>query len=90
MTSTVVLRRMLFAAALSFGLPAAAQQAGAPEALVAPIQVRWAEIKYQQRNRSVSGVLLPPAVTRNNPPHVQSGGAQGDQGESTQQQVAAA
>lgn len=48
MTSTVVLRRMLFAAALSFGLPAAAQQAGAPEALVAPIQVRWAEIKYQQ------------------------------------------
>lgn len=24
-------------------------------------------------NRSLSGVLLPPAVTRNNPPHVQSG-----------------
>ena len=48
MTSTVVLRRVLLAAALSFGLPAAAQQASAPEALVAPIQARWAEIKYQQ------------------------------------------
>lgn len=48
MTSTVVLRRMLLAAALTFGLPAAAQEAGAPEALVAPIQARWAEIKYQQ------------------------------------------
>ena len=48
MTFTVVLRRMLLAAALACSLPAAAQPAGAPEALVAPIQARWAEIKYQQ------------------------------------------
>lgn len=48
MTSTLVLRRMLLTAALSFGLPASAQQSSAPEALVAPIQTHWAEIKYQQ------------------------------------------
>jgi tetratricopeptide (TPR) repeat protein len=48
MTSKLVLRRMLLIALLFSGLPAAAQQASASEALLAPIQTRWAEIKYQQ------------------------------------------
>ena len=41
-------------------------------------------------NRSLSGVLCPPAPTRNNPSHVHQGGAGSDQGDSDQQQVAAA
>ena len=42
------------------------------------------------RNRSLSGVLCPPAPTRNNPSHIHQGGAGSDQGDSDQQQVAAA
>ena len=43
-----------------------------------------------ERNRSLSGVLCPPAPTRNNPSHIHQGGAGSDQGDSDQQQVAAA
>ena len=43
-----------------------------------------------RRNRSLSGVLCPPAPTRNNPSHIHQGGAGSDQGDSDQQQVAAA
>lgn len=43
-----------------------------------------------KRNRSLSGVLCPPAPTRNNPSHIHQGGAGSDQGDSDQQQVAAA
>lgn len=42
------------------------------------------------RNRSLIGVLCPPAPTRNNPSHIHQGGAGSDQGDSDQQQVAAA
>ncbi|MCC7199645.1 MAG: transposase [Gammaproteobacteria bacterium] len=42
------------------------------------------------RYRSLSGVLCPPAPTRNNPSHIHQGGAGSDQGDSDQQQVAAA
>ena len=42
------------------------------------------------RNRSLSGVLFPPAPTRNNASHVHEGGTRSDQGDSDQQQVAAA
>ena len=41
-------------------------------------------------NRSLSGVLFPPAPTRNNASHVHEGGTRSDQGDSDQQQVAAA
>ena len=41
-------------------------------------------------NRSLIGVLFPPAPTRNNPSHIHQGGAGSDQGDSDQQQVAAA
>ena len=44
----------------------------------------------QLGNRSLSGVLCPPAPTRNNPSHIHQGGAGSDQGDSDQQQVAAA
>jgi hypothetical protein len=43
-----------------------------------------------QRNRSLSGVLLPPGLTRNNPSPVHQGGGGSDQGDSEQHQVAAA
>ena len=42
-----------------------------------------------RRNRSLSGVLCPPAPTRNNPSHFHEGGVGSDQGDSDQQQVAA-
>ena len=42
------------------------------------------------RNRSLSGVLFPPASARNNLSHAHQGGAGSDQGDSDQQQVAAA
>ncbi len=42
------------------------------------------------RNRSLSGVLFPPAPTRNNPSHVHQRGCGSDQGDSEQHQVAAA
>ena len=45
---------------------------------------------YPDSNRSLSGVLCPPAPTRNNPSHIHQGGAGSDQGDSDQQQVAAA
>jgi len=41
-------------------------------------------------NRSLSGVLLRPPSARNNPSHIHQGGAGSDQGDSDQQQVAAA
>ena len=41
-------------------------------------------------NRSLSGVLLQPPCARNNPSHIHQGGAGSDQGDSDQQQVAAA
>ena len=41
-------------------------------------------------NRSLSGVLLPPPSARNNPSDVHHGGVGSDQGDSDQQQVAAA
>ena len=41
-------------------------------------------------NRSLSGVLFQPAPARNNPSHIHQGGAGSDQGDSDQQQVAAA
>ena len=47
-------------------------------------------IRPLKRNRSLSGVLCPPAPTRNNPSHIHQGGAGSDQGDSDQQQVAAA
>ena len=55
----------------------------------------WARVRGEtenalQRNRSLSGVLFPPAPTRNNPSHVHEGGIGSDQGDSDQQQVAAA
>ena len=43
----------------------------------------------RRRNRSLSGVLSPPAPTRNNPSHFHEGGVGSDQGDSDQQQVAA-
>ena len=43
-----------------------------------------------RRNRSLSGVLFQPAPARNNPSHIHQGGAGSDQGDSDQQQVAAA
>ena len=43
-----------------------------------------------RRNRSLSGVLLPPPSARNNPSDVHHGGVGSDQGDSDQQQVAAA
>ena len=48
------------------------------------------ERRLLQSNRSLSGVLCPPAPTRNNPSHIHQGGAGSDQGDSDQQQVAAA
>lgn len=42
------------------------------------------------RNRSLSGVLPPPGLTRKNPPSVQSGGTRSDQRDDKQQQAAAA
>ena len=53
---------------------------------------RWdALVRYSTNgNRSLSGVLCPPAPTRNNPSHIHEGGAGSDQGDSDQQQVAAA
>ena len=42
------------------------------------------------RNRSLSGVLLPATLTRNNPPPVQSGGTRSDPSDGKPQQVAAA
>ena len=54
----------------------------------------WAAgLRYRlklKRNRSLSGVLFQPAPTRNNPSHIHQGGAGSDQGDSDQQQVAAA
>jgi hypothetical protein len=47
-------------------------------------------VQHALGNRSLSGVLCPPAPTRNNPSHIRQGGAGSDQGESDQQQVAAA
>jgi hypothetical protein len=47
-------------------------------------------LQLLERNRSLSGVLCPPAPTRNNPSHIHQGGAGSDQGDSDQQQVAAA
>ena len=47
-------------------------------------------VQLFERNRSLSGVLCPPAPTRNNPSHIHQGGAGSDQGDSDQQQVAAA
>ena len=41
-------------------------------------------------NRSLSGVLPPPGLTRKNPPSVQSGGTRSDQRDDKQQQAAAA
>ena len=41
-------------------------------------------------NRSLSGVLLPATLTRNNPPPVQSGGTRSDPSDGKPQQVAAA
>lgn len=56
-----------------------------------PMGAPWFQIREAaERNRSLSGVLLPPAPTRNNPSHVHEGGAGSDQGDSDQQQVAAA
>ena len=43
-----------------------------------------------QCNRSLSGVLPPPGLTRKNPPSVQSGGTRSDQRDDKQQQAAAA
>ena len=48
------------------------------------------QIAVEERNRSLSGVLCPPAPTRNNPSHIHQGGAGSDQSDSDQQQVAAA
>ena len=45
---------------------------------------------FLNRNRSLSGVLFPPPSARNNPSHIHQGGAGSDQGDSDQQQVAAA
>ena len=45
--------------------------------------------ELHERNRSLSGVLSPPAPTRNNPSHFHEGGVGSDQGDSDQQQVAA-
>ena len=45
--------------------------------------------RHHERNRSLSGVLSPPAPTRNNPSHFHEGGVGSDQGDSDQQQVAA-
>ena len=63
-------------------------------------EVRWGDLVIEavpgkidtliDRNRSLSGVLCPPAPTRNNPSHIHQGGAGSDQGDSDQQQVAAA
>lgn len=49
-----------------------------------------AKIAGIKRNRSLSGVLLQPPSARNNPSHIHQGGAGSDQGDSDQQQVAAA
>ena len=46
------------------------------------------ERKRPPRNRSLSGVLLPPPSARNNPSDVHHGGVGSDQGDSDQQQVA--
>ena len=48
------------------------------------------EVCILDRNRSLSGVLLPAMLTRNNRPPVQSGGTRSDQSDGKQQQVAAA
>ena len=50
---------------------------------------RHALVAATRRNRSLSGVLSPPAPTRNNPSHFHEGGVGSDQGDSDQQQVAA-
>ena len=47
-------------------------------------------LRTPEGNRSLSGVLFPPAPTRNNASHVHEGGTRSDQGDSDQQQVAAA
>jgi hypothetical protein len=50
-----------------------------------------AQLGPAERNRSLSGVLLPAMLTRNNRPPVQSGGTRSDQSDDgKQQQVAAA
>ena len=49
-----------------------------------------ASVAKAKSNRSLIGVLCPPAPTRNNPSHIHQGGAGSDQGDSDQQQVAAA
>jgi len=51
--------------------------------------IRGMRHAMQERNRSLSGVLSPPAPTRNNPSHFHEGGVGSDQGDSDQQQVAA-
>ena len=57
----------------------------------APLNLETTEIKQTLLlgNRSLSGVLSPPAPTRNNPSHFHEGGVGSDQGDSDQQQVAA-
>jgi hypothetical protein len=67
-------------------MAAAATALGALPLLV----VRKIGAGAQGRNRSLSGVLFPPAPTRNNASHVHEGGTRSDQGDSDQQQVAAA
>ena len=51
---------------------------------------RVVSLSLAQRNRSLSGVLLQPPSAQNNPSHIHQGGAGSDQGDSDQQQVAAA
>ena len=55
-----------------------------------PAAVGAALLALAASNRSLSGVLCPPAPARNNPSHIHQGGAGSDQGDSDQQQVAAA
>ena len=45
---------------------------------------------HLEGNRSLSGVLPPPGLTRKNPPPIQSGGTRSEQRDDKQQQAAAA
>lgn len=56
-----------------------------------PLYTPSAEVQaLSAGNRSLSGVLLQPPSAQNNPSHIHQGGAGSDQGDSDQQQVAAA
>ena len=73
-------------------VPPAARRCSSAAAAIGATAIARAAARSRpgKRNRSLSGVLLPAMLTRNNRPPVQSGGTRSDQSDGKQQQVAAA